>query len=108
MTRLILDAANQGLHHRMIGAHHREAVERHILDKRAKRVLHRIEGLKMIEVLRVNIGNDGDICRELEKGAVGFISLDHHPVAGAQPGVGTVGVDDAAIDHGRIEAAGIE
>ena len=46
--------------------------------------------------------------RQLQEGAVALVGLDHHPVAGAQPRVGAVGVDDAAIDHGRIEAAGVE
>ena len=32
----ILDAADQLLHDRMIGAHHREAVERHVLDESAE------------------------------------------------------------------------
>ena len=62
----------------------------------------------MIEMLRVHIGDDGDVSRKLEEGAVGLIGLDHHPVAGAEPRVGAVGVDDAAIDHGRIEAAGVD
>ena len=39
------------------------------------------------------------------KRAVALVGLHHHPVAGAQPRVGAVGVDDAAVDHGRIEAA---
>ena len=37
-----------------------------------------------------------------------LVGLDHHPVAAAEPRVGAVGVDDAAVDHGRVEAAGIE
>ena len=105
---MVLDAADQALHHRMIGAHHREAIERHVLDEGAKRVLHGVIGLEVIEMLGIDIGDDGDIGRQLEKGAVGFVGLDHHPVAGAEPGIGAIGVDDAAIDHGRIETAGVE
>ena len=37
-----------------------------------------------------------------------LVGLHHHPVAAADAGVGAVGVDDAAVDHRRIEAAGIE
>ena len=92
----------------MVGAHHREAVERHVLDEGAERLLHRVEGLEVVEMLGVDIGDDGDIGRQFEEGAVGFVGLDHHPVAGAEPRVGAVGVDDAAVDHGRIEAAGVE
>ena len=57
----------------------------------------------MVEVLGIDIGDDGDVGRQLEEGAVGFVGLHHHPVAGAEPRVGAVGVDDAAVDHGRIE-----
>src|SRR5258708_36513514 len=42
----ILDLADEGLHHGMVDAHHRKTVERHVLDKIAKRVLHGVEGLK--------------------------------------------------------------
>ena len=100
--------SDQQLHHRMVGAHHREAVERHVLDESAERLLHRVEGLEMIEMLGVDVGDDGDVGRKLQEGAVGLVGLDHHPVAGAEPGIGAIGVDDAAVDHGRIEAAGVE
>ena len=104
----VLDAADHPLHDRMVGAHHGEAVERHVLDEGAERLLHRGEGLEVIEVLGVDVGDDGDVGRQLEEGAVGLVGLHHHPVAGAEPRVGAVGVDDAAVDHGRIEARGIE
>ena len=42
--------------------------------------------------------------RQAQEGAVALVGLDHHPVAGAEPGVGAVGVDDAAVDHGRDRA----
>ena len=102
------DAADQALHDRMIGAHHGEAVERHVGDEIDEGLLHGGEGLEVIEVLGVDIGDDGDVGRQLEEGAVGFVGLDHHPVAGAEPRIGAVGVDDAAVDHGRVEPAGIE
>ena len=59
-------------------------------------------------MLRVDVGDDGDVGGKLEEGPVGFVGLDHHPVAGAQPGVGAVGIDDTAVDHGGIEAAGVD
>ena len=96
------------LHHGMIDAHHGKAVERHVLDEIAERVLHRLERPEVIEMLGIDIGDDGDIGRQLQERAVALVGLHHHPVAGAQPRIGAVGVDDAAIDHGRIEIAGIE
>ena len=59
-------------------------------------------------MLGIDVGDDGDVGRQLQEGAVGLVGLDHHPVAGAEPRIGAIGVDDAAVDHGRIEAAGIE
>ena len=102
------DAAGQPLHDRMIGAHHHEAVERHVLHEGDEGVLHGLEGLEVIEMLGVDIGDDGDVGRQLEEGAVGFVGLHHHPVAGPEPRIGAVGVDDAAVDHRRVEAGAVE
>ena len=104
----VLDPADQLLHRRMVEAHHGEAVERQVLDQRQKGVLDRVEGLEMVEMLGIDVGDDGDVGRQLEEGAVALVGLDHHPVARAEPGVGAIGVDDAAVDDGRIEAGGVE
>src|SRR6266700_288822 len=97
----ILDLADQSLHHGVIDAHHGETVERHVLDEIAERVLHRFEGLEVIEMLGIDIGDDGDIGRQFQEGAVAFVGLHHHPVACAEPRIGAIGIDDAAVDHGR-------
>ena len=73
---------------RVVDAHHREAVERHVLDEVAERVLHRVEGLEVIEMFGIDIGDDGDVGRQLEEGAVALVGLDHHPFAGTELGVG--------------------
>ncbi len=104
----VLDAADELLHHLVVGAHHRETVERHVLDKAAERFLHRVVGLEVVEVLGIDIGDDGDVGRQLQEGAVGLVGLHHHPVAAAEPRIGAVGFDDAAVDDGRIEIAGVE
>src|SRR5205807_2422961 len=61
---VVLDTTDQILHDRMIGAHDRETVERHILDKSAKRILHGVEGLEMIEMFGIDIAADSDVVRE--------------------------------------------
>ncbi len=104
----ILQLADQRLHHRMVGAHHSKAVERDILDEGAKRILHRIECLEMVEVLRIDIRDDRDIGRQFQKRPIGFIGLNDHPVSAAEPRIGAVCIDDPAIDHRRIEAAGVK
>ena len=92
------------LHLGMVDAHHREAVERDVLDEGAEGLLDRVEGAVVVEVLGVDVGDDRDVGRQLEEGAVGLVGLDHHPVARAHAGVGAVGVDDAAVDDGRVES----
>ena len=59
------DLPDQKLHHGMIRAHDGKAVKRHVFDKRVKGFLHRLEGLEMIEVLRIDIGDDGNVGRQL-------------------------------------------
>src|SRR5258708_8826828 len=44
----------------------------------------------------------------LFRSAVGFVRLDHHPVAEPEPRIGAVGVDDSAVDDGRIEVPGVQ
>ena len=73
-----------------------------------ERVLHGLEGLEMIEMLGIDIGDDRDLGRQLQERAVALVRFDHHPVARTETRVGAIGIDDAAIDHGGIEAAGIE
>jgi hypothetical protein len=104
----ILDVADQRLHLGMVGAHHPETVERHILDELAERLAHLVEGAVVVEMLGVDVGDDGDVGRQLEEGAVALVGLDHHPLAFAHAGVGAVGVDDAAVDDGRVEPACVE
>ena len=83
----ILDLADQGLYHRVIGAHHGKAVERNILDEIAERILDRLEGLEVIEMLGIDVGDDDHVGRQLQEGAVALVGLDHHPVAGPEPRV---------------------
>jgi hypothetical protein len=90
----------------MIEAHDAEAVERHVLDELAEGFAHGVEIAVVVEMLGIDIGDDGDVGRQFQEGAVGFVGLDHHPLALAHAGIGAVGIDDAAIDDGRIEPAG--
>ena len=71
--------------------------------KLKERRLDCVIGLEMIEMLGIDIGDDGIVAGQLQEGAVGFVRLDHHPVSLAHTGIGAIGVDDAAIDHRRIE-----
>ena len=104
----VLDLADQGLHHRVVDAHDGEPVERHVLDEIAECLLHGLEGLEVIEMLGIDIGDDGDIGRQFQEGAVALVGFHHHPFTGAKPRVGAVSINDAAIDHRRIEISCVE
>ena len=73
-----------------------EAVERHVLDECEVCRVHGVAP-RSGRVLRVDICDDGDVGGQLEEGAVAFVGLHHHPVAGAEPGIGAVSVDDSAL-----------
>ena len=92
----------------MIVAHDGEAVERQVLDQREKRVLDRVEGLEVVEVLGIDVGDDRDVGGQLQERAVALVGFDHHPVAGPEPGVRAISVDDAAVDDGRVETGRLE
>ena len=96
------------LHDRMVDAQHGKAVERDVADKALEPCLQRGEIAVIVEMLGVDVGDDRDRRRQLGEGAVALVGLDHHPVACAEPRVGAVGVDDPAVDHGRVELRGFE
>ena len=92
----------------MVDAGDQRPVERDVRNERLERIAQRIDRAVVVHVLRVDIGDDRDGRGQLHEGAVGLVRLDHHPAALALAGIRAVGLDDAAIDHGRVLAAGIE
>ena len=91
------------LHRRMVDAEHREAVERHAGDELVVARGHRLDVAPVVQMLGVHVGDDGDGRGQAQEAAVALVRFNHHPVAGTEPGIGAVGVDDAAVDHRRIE-----
>ncbi len=104
----VLDFSDQFLHRDMVEAHHRETIKGQVFDERAEGFLDGVEGLEVIEMLGVDIGDHRDIGWKLEEGAVALVGLDHHPLAFAKAGVGAIGVDDAAVDDRGVERARVE
>ena len=98
------DARDQGLHLGMVEAQDGEAVERNVLDEAHEGVAQRVEGAVMIEMLGIDVGHHRDGGGQAQERAVRFVGLHHHPVAFAQPRVGAVGIDDAAIDHRGVKS----
>ena len=92
----------------MVDAHRCKAIEGDVRDECREGFAYGIECAVEIEMLGIDIRDHGDGRREFDEGAVGLIGLDDHPLAFAQPRVGAVGVDDAAVDDGGIAVGGIE
>ena len=68
----------------------------------------RLPRVRRAEMLGIDVGDDRDGPIEPQEAAVALVGLDHPPIALPQAGVGTVAVDDAAVDHGRIEPPAVE
>jgi hypothetical protein len=104
----VLEARDDRLHLGMVDAKDSGAVEGDVLDELDEGVLHRIEASVMVEMLRIDIGHHRDLPVEAEEASVALVGLHHHPVRASEPGVGAVGVDDAAVDDGGVDSAGVE
>ena len=90
----------------MVDAHHRETIERHVLDESAERILHRLESPEMIEMLGIDIGDDGDVGGKLEKRAVALVGLHDEPFTVVVGGVGADLVEVAADDEAGVPTRG--
>ncbi len=102
------DPAHQRLHLGVVGAADGQPVERDVGDEIVKALAQVLDRAPVLHVLGVDVGDDGDGGGQAVEGAVAFVGLDHHPFALPHARVRAIGVDDAAIDHRRVDAAGIE
>ena len=62
----------------------------------------------VVQVLFVQVGDDGDLGGEQRKGAVGLVGLGHENLAPAQDGVGPQPVPHRAHHHRGVEISGPE
>jgi hypothetical protein len=93
-------------HHRVIGAQHRRAIERQVLQELHERLLQLGEVVLVgLHVVGVDVGDDGDHRLQVEERGVGFVGFDDDEVAGAEACVRAGGVEPPADDEGWIEPA---
>jgi hypothetical protein len=100
----VIDRGHQPLHLGVVEADGGEAVEGDVLDEVHERLPHPVEVAVVVQMLGVDVGDDGHRRLQAQEAAVALVGLDHDPVAVADLGVGAVGVDDAAVDHRRDPA----
>ena len=62
----------------------------------------------VFHMLWVDIRHNRNGRRQAVEGAVTFVGLHHHPFALPHPRVGAVGMDDPAVDHGRVNATFVQ
>ena len=79
--------------------------EAHELRERGTDVLERIV---VIEMIRLDVRDDGDIRIEVEEGAVRFVRLGDEELSGAVAAVRVVTLDDAADKEARVEVHAVE
>src|SRR5262245_13054521 len=103
-----LEAWQDRAHARIVRAQERCAVERHAVEERDEGVLDLFEVLVVVEVLAVDVRDDGQRRLEAQERAVGLVRLGHHQVALAEPRVRVERSDAAPHDDRGIEAAPLE
>ena len=62
----------------------------------------------MVEVVGLDVGDEGGIGRQVHEGTVGLVCLDDVVVAGAVLGVGAVGLHGAADEEAGIEPHAVD
>ena len=93
-------------HVRIVGAQHRGAVERQVLQELRERLLELREVVLVgIHVVGVDVGDHRDHRLQVQERGVGLVGLDDDEVAGAEARVGAGGVEAPADDEGRVEPA---
>ena len=83
-----IEALDHGAHDRMVDAGHGEAVEGDVAEEGLELAVHVLDRSEVVEVLGVDVGDDADLRRHLDEGAVALVGLDDHPLALAEAGVG--------------------
>ena len=104
----IRHATDQRLNLGVVGTTDGQTVERDVGHEIKKALTQVFDRAPVLHMLGVDVRDDGDGGGQSVKGAVAFIGLDDHPLALTHAGVGAIGVNDAAVDHGRVDPARIQ
>ena len=94
-------AAQQGI----VVADHDHSVEGDVIHKIQESAFDVAHVAIAVHVFAIDVGDDGENWRELEKRAVTLVGLGDEILRFTETGVRSHGVDAAADDYGRIELA---
>ena len=103
-----LEPGDDALQVRIVEAEDDRAVERDLVGEADERLLDVLDVRVVVEVLGVDVGQDGDEGGEVEERPVALVGLGDEEIAGPEAGVGPEGVQPAADDDRRIEPGLVE
>src|SRR5665647_1649840 len=103
-----LDLRDDALEIGIVEAEDDRAIERDLVGEVDEGRLEVVDALVLVEVLLVDVRQDGDEGGEVEERAVALVGLGDDEVPGSELGVGPDRVQAAADDDRRVEAAGLE
>ena len=103
-----LDPRQDVLHRGVVEAQHRAAVEGDLVHEAEEGLLDVGEVAVGVEVLAVDVRDDGHGGGELQERAVGLVRLRHQELALAEPRAGAEDAEPPAHDHRRVEPAAVE
>ena len=104
----VRDPGNHGLHFRVIHTERGKSVERNVRNETVECPLQGVKIPVMIEMFRIDIGDNSNRRRQFQERTVTFIRLGHHPFTFTNPGIGAIGVDDAAVDNRWVKFCRIQ
>lgn len=104
----VLDKDKKRMKLRVIEENKEEEVKGKIIKEMEERREKGVEIEVMVEMIRVDIGEERDIGREFKESEVDLIGIKKNKVKIENERIGEIGVDDEEIDEGRVEMKGIE
>lgn len=93
---------------RVIAAHDDGTALSHPGEERGELGVNLLESLVVVQVIRLDVRDDGRRRGEVGEGLVGLVGLHHVGAAAPGMGVGAVGPHDAADEEGGIVAHGVQ
>ena len=87
----------------VVEAQNGRAIKRNLCDERRERCADLFDARVVIQMLAVDVGDDRDDRRQLQKRPVAFVAFDHQVIAFSQARVGAVDPHAAADQDGRVQ-----
>ncbi|MNU98277.1 hypothetical protein D3C71_883820 [compost metagenome] len=104
-----LDLRQDFAHDRIVQAHHRQTVERQVVQELDEGFLQLVEVTVVgRHVVGVDVGDHGHQRLQVQEAGVAFVGFGDQVTAGAELGIGARGIQTATDDERRVQATGSE